>query len=137
MRRLTLCTLWIALTHAQVTTSQYNNARTGASLDETTLTPQNVNARQLGKVFTLPVDGDVYAQPLYLPALDIPGKGKHNVLFVATEHDSVYAFDADAFAPPLWQVSFINPRAGITTVRDMEVRCPFISPEIGITSTPV
>src|SRR5260370_32740056 len=108
MRRLTLCSLWIALAQAQVTTSQYNNARTGACLDETTLTPQNVNARQFGKAFTLPVDGDVYAQPLYLAGLDIPGKGKHNVLFVATEHDSVYAFDADANGPPLWQVSFIN-----------------------------
>jgi len=129
--------LLLTLASGQVTTSQYNNARTGAYLDETTLTPQNVNARQFGRAFTLPVDGDVYAQPLYLGGLDIPGKGRHNVLFVATEHDSVYAFDADALAPPLWQVSFINPRAGVTTLTDREVRCPFISPEIGITPTPV
>src|ERR1700681_1537075 len=137
MRRLTLCTLWIALAHAQVTTSQYNNARTGAYLNETTLTPQNVNVKQFGRLFRISVDGDVYAQPLYLGGLDIPGKGKHNVLFVATEHDSVYAFDADTPAPPLWQRSFIDPHARITTVSEREVHCPFISPEIGITPTPV
>lgn len=74
-------------------TSRYNNARTGADLNETKLTPQNVNAKQFGKLFTLTVGGDVYAQPLYLPHLDIPGNGTHNVLFVVTEHDNVYAFD--------------------------------------------
>jgi len=71
---------------AQVLTSQYDNARTGANLKETILTPQNVNSKQFGKVFTLPVDGDIYAQPLYVPNVEIPSQGKHNVLFVATEH---------------------------------------------------
>lgn len=137
MRGLIPGVLLIAAAHAQLTTSQYNNARTGAYLEEKVLTPQNVNVRQFGKVFTLPVDGDVYAQPLYVAGLEMPGKGRRNVLFVATEHDSVYAFDADAAAPPLWQVTFLRSREGVTTVRDFEVRCPFLSPEIGITPTPV
>jgi hypothetical protein len=122
----------------QITTSQYNNARTGANLDEAVLTPQNVNARQFGKLFSLNVDGDVYTQPLYLSGVDIPRNGQHNVIFVATEHDSVYALDADAYsATPLWQVSFIRPEKGVTTLSADNVQCPFISPEVGITSTPV
>ena len=91
---------------AQVSTSQYDNARTSANVHETVLTPQNVNSRQFGKIFSFRVDGDIYAQPLYVPGVEIPGKGVHNVLFVATEHDSVYAFDADtAGDTPLWQAS--------------------------------
>jgi hypothetical protein len=122
---------------AQVTTSQYDNARTGANLNETTLTPQNVNASGFGKLFTLPVDGDVYAQPLYLPGVEIPGQGKHNVIFIATEHDSVVAFDADGQpSTPLWQVSFITGE-GVTAVPASAVQCPFIRPEVGVTPTPV
>jgi hypothetical protein len=123
---------------AQVLTSQYDNARTGATLNETTLTPANVNARQFGKIFSLQVDGDIYAQPLYMPNLEIPGKGKHNVLFVATEHNSVYAFDADGpSSQPLWHASFLNSKTGVTTVSARDAQCPFITPEIGITPTPV
>jgi hypothetical protein len=122
----------------QMLTTQNDSARTSANLKETVLTPGNVNARQFGKVFTLHVDGDVYAQPLYLPDVDIPGKGRHNVLFVATEHDSVYAFDADGRAKePLWRRSFLDSNAGIGTVAAQDVACPFIQPEIGITPTPV
>ncbi len=122
----------------QVTTSQYDNARTGANLHETILTPRNVNVRQFGRVFVYKVDGDVYAQPLYLPRLDIPGQGKHDVVLIATEHDSVYAFDAAGHADrPLWKVSFTNPQRGTTTVPANAVNCGFISPELGITSSPV
>ena len=119
-----------------VTTSQYDNARSGANRFETALTPRNVNVRHFGKLFTLKVDGDVYSQPLFLTGLDMPGKRRHDVLFVATEHDSVYAFDAYGHpASPLWRVTFL--RKGVTTVPADDVQCPFIEPEVGITSTPV
>src|SRR6476660_1961225 len=123
---------------AQVTTSQYDNMRTGATLNEKTLTPQNVNAAQFGKLGAFRVDGAVYAQPLFVPSVEIPGKGKHDVLFVATEHDSVYAFDAShPNGAPLWHVSFLDERRGVTTIPARDVQCPFIQPEVGITSTPV
>jgi hypothetical protein len=125
------------LAQSQITTAQYDNARTGGDLKETILTPENVNSSRFGKLFTLQLDGDLYAEPLYLPHLDIPGKGKHNVVFLATEHDSVYAFDADSPGTPLWQVNFANSAAGISTIPARDVRCPFIQPEVGITPTPV
>src|SRR5215471_13056292 len=121
---------------AQVTTSQYDNARTGTYLNETQLTPQNVNPQQFGKIFTMKVDGDVYAQPLFLGGVEIPGKRRHDVVFIATEHDSVYAFDAYGNpSGPLWQVSFLKD--GASPVPAYAVQCPFIVPEIGVTSTPV
>ena len=119
----------------KVTTSQYDNSRQGANRIETILTPRNVNAQRFGKLFTLKVDGDVYAQPLFLSGVEIPGKGRHDVLYIATEHDSVYAFDATTPGPPLWQVSLLKP--GSTTVPAGDTSCPFIRPEVGITSTPV
>ncbi len=124
--------------YAQVTTSQYDNMRTGATLSEDTLTPRNVNARQFGKVGAFHVDGAVFAQPLFVPGVEITGKGKHDVLFVATEHDRVYAFDATRpEGAPLWQVSFLDSEKGITTLTSHDVGCPFLDPEVGVTSTPV
>ena len=123
---------------AQVTTSQYDNLRTGAVLNEKTLTPQNVNPKQFGRLGAFQVDGAVFAQPLFVPAVEIPGKGQRDVLFVATEHDSVYAFDADRpNDAPLWHVSLLDTKRGETTVPARDVECPFIQPEVGITSTPV
>jgi uncharacterized protein (TIGR03437 family) len=129
---------------AQVSVNTYRNnlARSGENLAETTLTPANVNPAQFGKLFNRPVDGQLYAQPLYAPSVAIAGKGVHNVVFVATQHDSVYAFDADsntgANEPPLWQVSLVNAAAGETTAGIADVlNCLTIVPELGITSTPV
>src|SRR5581483_9877019 len=85
--------VWTAGQRA-VTTSQNDSARTGANLSETRLTPKNVNSRQFGKIGALRVDGSVYAQPLYFPRVAVPGKGTHDLVLAATEHDSVYAFDA-------------------------------------------
>src|SRR5580692_10886680 len=128
----------VSLCTAQVTTSQYDNARTGATLNEKILTPQNVNAQRFGKLGAFKVDGPVYAQPLFVPNVEVPGKGTHDVLYVATEHDSVYAFDADhPGSLPLWQVSFLDKARGTVPLSEDMVQCPFIRPEVGITSTPV
>jgi hypothetical protein len=125
-----------ALAQPSITTAQYDNTRVGANLHESILTPKNVNAATFGKLFTMPVDGDVYAQPLYVPKLQIPGEGVRDVVFIATERNSVYAFDAKEPGAPLWHVSFINPAAGVNPVRWSDVQCSFIGPDIGITATP-
>jgi hypothetical protein len=128
----------VAPSAARLLTAQVDNARTGANLNEKILSPANVNAKQFGKVFTFKVDGDVYAQPLYLPEVEIPGKGKHNVLFVATENDSVYAFDADGTSStPLWQVSLLPAGRHAQPLSGRDTQCFFILPQVGITSTPV
>src|SRR5579884_1450921 len=125
---------------ATVLTYHNDNARTGLNSGETILTPADVNSTSFGKLFSYHLDGQMYAQPLYVPNLAIPGKGTHDVVFAATEHDSVYAFDADTNGPGgglLWQASFINPTAGVTTMPTADVGSSGVSPEIGITSTPV
>lgn len=113
-----------------------DNARTGLQSNEKDLTPQNVNARSFGEIFSVHLDGWAYAQPLYVEGLTIQGT-KHNVVFVATENDTVYAFDAGRPGPPLWQRSFLGP--GITTGPISFEGSEFIlSPTgLGITSTPV
>src|SRR5271166_3797853 len=89
-----------------VTTYHDDIARTGQNLQETILTLTNVNASNFGKLATVPVDGVIDAQPLYLSGVVIPGKGTHNVLYAVTENDSVYAFDADA-GTALWHTSVL------------------------------
>ncbi len=115
-----------------VLTYHNNTARTGVNTSETTLIPSNVNSASFGKLFTIPVDGRVDAEPLYLSAVPITGKGTHNLLIVATEHDSVYAFDADT-GSPIWHVTTL--KSGETTSDNRG--CSQVTPEIGITSTPV
>jgi len=113
-----------------VTTYHYDNSRDGLNTAETILTPSNVNSTQFGKIGFDTVDGLVDAQPLYVANLAVGG-ALHNVLYVATENDSVYAFDADTNTQ-LWMTSILG--SGETTSDD---GCYQITPEIGITSTPV
>ncbi len=113
-------------------------ARTGQNLQETQLTPASVNSKTFGKLFSYPVQGQIYAQPLYVPNVQIQGQGSHNVVYVVTEHDQVYAFDADgSSSQPLWQTSFIDPSKGITPYPTQGDSCDSLQPEVGITSTPV
>jgi hypothetical protein len=127
------------LPSVNVLTYHNDNSSTGQNLNETVLTPSNVNAGSFGKLFTTPLDGQVYAQPLLLTGVNITTgsqQGTHDVIYVATEHDSVYALDAHSGAV-LWQDSFINPAGGVTTVPSTDVGSGDLSPEIGITGTPV
>jgi len=118
------------VTGLNYTTWKNDNGRTGQQLNETILTPNNVNSAHFGTLFSQTVDGFVFAQPLYLSNLSIAG-GTHNVVFVATEHDSVYAFDADKSGSALWQTSLIPPGTSTFPRTDPTL------PELGITGTPV
>jgi Legume lectin domain/Chitobiase/beta-hexosaminidase C-terminal domain len=128
-----------------VPTWRYDNTHSGANTQETELTPANVNVNTFGKLFSQAVDGLMYAQPLYVPGLTMSDGKVHNVLFLATENDSLYAFDADsnggANAAPIWKVSLLDSAhgagAGATAVPYQDTASPDVAPTIGITGTPV
>jgi hypothetical protein len=122
--------------NSAVTTYRDDNGRTGQYPNETILNTSNVNVSQFGKRVSYPVDGQLYAQPLYAPNLTIGGSA-HNVVFAATENDTVYAFDADqtSAVAPLWKTSLLP--SGATAVPNSAVSCADLQPVIGITSTPV
>jgi hypothetical protein len=119
-----------------------DNGRTGQNLTETVLTTGNVNSTQFGKLFSCPVDGQIYGEPLYVQGVNFPGNsnvpaGTYNVVYVVTENDSLYAFDADGSAcTQLWQVSFLTNGAQTLNTADIG-GCANITPQVGITSTPV
>ena len=143
---------WTATAQISVLTQHYDIGRTGADTSETILTPANVNTSEFGKLFSQPVDGYVYAEPLYVPGVTMgsgtPQAGtKHNVVFIATENDSVYAFDADSNSPvanasPLWKITLLDaahgalPQARAVLASDIRNETDIV-PKIGITSTPV
>lgn len=124
-----------------VLTQRGDDTRLGWNSTETALTVSTVS-QHFGKRTAYPVDGKVYAQPLFVPNLTVDG-GTHNVVIAATQHDSVYAFDADATSakPPLWQVSLLQPGARTFLAASDRVAanrlCDSITPEVGISSTPV
>jgi hypothetical protein len=124
---------------AGVLTQHNDVSRTGQNLQETILTPANVTAKTFGKIFSYPVDGEIYAQPLYVPGVVIPGQGTHNVVYVATENDSIFAFDADGLSPTvLWSDNFTNPAQGIAAINcTTAVLSCAVYPIVGITGTPV
>jgi Legume lectin domain/Chitobiase/beta-hexosaminidase C-terminal domain len=131
-------------TPVPVLTWRYDITHAGENTQETLLSPSNVNANSFGKLFSLPVDGEVFAQPLYVPNLKMSDGLVHNVLFVATENDSIYAFDADsnsgANADPIWHISLLTSAygagAGATPVPWQDTGSPDVAPVIGITGTP-
>ena len=115
-----------------------DNARSGVNNQELALAPETVNSSTFGKLFSCPIDGYAYAQPLYVPNLAIPGKGIHNVIFVATEKDSVFAFDADANpCKQLWQTSLIPAGSQAIAFPNLNMVRTDIVPFVGITGTPV
>ena len=133
----------MALSQVEVVTNHNDGSRTGANLSETILNASNVNTSNFGKLFPRTVDGQIYAQPLYLSQVPVAGQGRRNVVYVATEHNTVYAFDADnaATSAPLWQVNLgpSVPSGDICQNMGGSPFCPYpdLVPEIGITSTPV
>ena len=121
-----------AATVADVLTYHNDNGRTGQNLSESILTPSNVNSAQFGKLGNYVVDGRVDAQPLYVSNVAIPSNGPHNLLMVVTEHGSVYALDADT-GTQIWKKSMLATGESPSDDRG----CGQVSPEIGVTATPV
>ena len=125
------------IVQADYTTYHFDNDRSGWNPFETTLTTTNVKTTAFGALFTIPLDGDMMAQPLYMGGLSMGALGVHDVLFAVTEADTVYAVDADNGAV-LWSESLVNPAGGLTAVPTADVgKCKDIAPTVGITSTPV
>ncbi len=120
------------LCQVNVFTYHNDNARTGQNVAETILIPARVHSAGFGKLLNVALDGKVDAQPLYMSGVPIPGKGIRNVVFAATEHDSVYSFDANS-GQIFWQVSLLKPGETTSDARN----CNQVTPEIGITATPV
>jgi len=115
-----------------------DNSRSGVNSQELALAPATVSSSTFGKLFSCPIDGYAYAQPLYMSNLLIPGSGIHNVIFVATEKDSVYAFDAAATpCIPLWQTSLIPTGSQAIETPNFQITTTNIVPFVGITGTPV
>lgn len=139
---LSLLTAIPCFAQVSVLTQAYDNARDGQNTNETILATSNVNPTQFGKLFTQALDGFETGQPLYVPNVYIASTGSmHNVVYVATQHDSVYAFDADSNsgvnASPLWHVNFLDPAHGITTVPVADEGCGVTGySEFGIQGTP-
>lgn len=145
-RALALITIPVAFLFAEPSSAQapvlqrgYDPGVTGANLSETVLNTSNVNATNFGMLFKLPVDDVVFAQPLYVPSVTIPNQGVHNVLYVATMSDTLYAFDADVAAAPLWKINFASlfnttavPIANFAFAGNRN-----ITGNLGILSTPV
>ncbi|HYL59949.1 MAG TPA: choice-of-anchor D domain-containing protein [Candidatus Acidoferrales bacterium] len=119
-----------------VFTYRYDNFHDGQNLNETILTPTTVNPGTFGLLFVAGVQGQIYAEPLYVSGVSIPGQGTHNVVYVATELDIVYAFDADTGAQ-LWSLPFTDPNIPSTAVPASDTSSDDITPWVGITSTPV
>jgi hypothetical protein len=127
-------TVWVSTVDG-VFNYKYDAAQSGANTREQALTPALVNTSNFGKIASYSVDGNVLGQPLYMAGVTIPDKGVHNVVFVGTTHDSVYAFDADGkTSTPLWKRSFIDTANGITTYPPVDTCCVT---EVGISSTMV
>jgi hypothetical protein len=122
-----------------IITNRYDNSRTGSNLQESSLTASNIDSTHFGFLYSYTIDGSIYAQPLYVAGLSIPGQGVHNVLFVATMNDKLYAFDADFNSAPLWSRDFTNPTAGVTPVPITDIvgsNSLNIVGNVGIESTP-
>lgn len=129
----------LANPNTAVLTYKNDISHSGANRNETSLTLSNVNPLQFGKRVAFPTDGQVYAQPLFMPNVTIGGVS-HNVAFVVTENDSVYAFDADSTNPAtavLWKTNFLGGANNAVAVTPADVNCNDLNPLMGITSTPV
>ncbi len=132
-----------AWAQVSVTTERNDLSRTGANLNETTLNTSNVNVSQFGKLYSYAIDGSIYAQPLYVPNVLIPSQGTHNVVYVATMNDVIYALDADSNAVNggvLWKVDLRNPAAGVTAIPITNIvgsNGLNIVGTVGVESTPV